>query len=168
MSALFIGQSVVLVHAFGDLSLVFFMPAFVDLGEGHVEFIVDGDISKAFQCLLGFIAGGVGADANIILSGHPWLCTVAGEFGDAAGAVGALAVLPGSWGLPLAAGGAEDSCFGEISGAFYTIQYFTLPFRGKSASIKGQNVPFVMVGVCLFVRLRGRSLGRTFLFSASG
>ena len=100
------------------------MPAFVDLSKGHVEFIVDSYICKPLKGFLGFGPGGVGSNADMIFSGHPWLCTVAGQVGNAAGAIAAFTVFPGSWSLPLAAGRTEDGAVWKICTAFYTGSHF--------------------------------------------
>jgi len=124
LGALLIGQAVILVHALGDLPFVFLVPALVDLGEGHVEFIVNGDVSEPLQGFLCLMPGGVGPNADIVLPGHPRTCAVAGEVGDTASAVGAFPMLPGSRSLPLAAGRAKNSCFREICAAFYAVGHF--------------------------------------------
>ena len=137
LRALLEGKAVVAVHAGGNFTGVLFVPPFVYIGEGHIEFIIDGHISEPLQGFLGFDTGGEGADADTVFPGLPWLCSVAGQLRDTAAAVGALAVFPGLCGLALAADWAESSRLRQIRAAFDTVHFSSLPFGPGYATING-------------------------------
>jgi len=59
LGALLVGQTVVLVHALGDLPLMFFVPAFVDLSKSHIEFVGDVNICETLKSLLCLATGSI-------------------------------------------------------------------------------------------------------------
>lgn len=121
---------------------MFFVPALINLSKSHVIFIVDGYIRQALQSFLGFAPGGVGADAHVVLSRHPRLCPVPGQFGNAAGAVCPFSVLPRFLCLTLSAGGAEYSAVRQWRLAFYALGHIFLAFPGRIWYHKSAECPY--------------------------
>lgn len=104
---------------FTDLAAVLGVPTLINVFEGHIILVRNGNIRKAVKGFLRLGSGGESSNADTVLSGHPGLYPVTGEFADAAGTIGALSVFA-LLSLLLTAYMAELSAVGQLRFAFDT------------------------------------------------